>query len=331
MNNIVYMFGAGASANSLPTIATMPNRMEQMINLLKNNKGSLGLKNVQIPFFNRLLDDLQWLMTESKKHATIDTFARKIFITKGEYSNEYEKMKNTLSVYFALEQANNKIDYRYDTLLATILNDDGKLPTNVKFLSWNYDIQMELAYLQYVIDEDLNNVKGHYLITYEKLVQSNKNNPKLLKLNGTAGIVEKSRNLPRYFDDKFTSLSQSLYKMLDEYGLLTNQKVSNLLSYSWENPENKDSYNEILKSYYDTHILVVIGYSFPFFNRNIDKIILQAMIDGNLQKIYIQDMDNADNIKQRIIAVVGADVLNKRGISIIPISDCENFYIPYEM
>ena len=82
------MFGAGASANSLPTIATMPNRMEQMINLLKNNKGSLGLKNVQIPFFNKLLDDLQWLMTESKKHATIDTFARKIFITKGEYSDE---------------------------------------------------------------------------------------------------------------------------------------------------------------------------------------------------------------------------------------------------
>lgn len=331
MNNIVYLFGAGASAKSLPTIATMSKRMEQMINFLKDNENSLKLTQCQVPFFNKLLEDLQWLKEESNRHATIDTFARKIFITKGEYSNDYDRLKNTLSVYFALEQAKNKFDDRYDTLLATILNDNGVLPDNVRFLSWNYDIQIELAYLQYVVNGDLNNVKGHYLITYEKLVQSNKNNPKLLKLNGTAGIVEKSRNLPRYFDDKFMSLSQSLYKMLDQYGLLTNQKVSNLLSYSWENPENKDSYNKILKSYYDTHILVVIGYSFPFFNRNIDKIILQAMMSGNLQKIYIQDKDNADNIKQRIIAVVGTDVLNKRKISINSINDCENFYIPYKM
>ena len=56
------------------------------------------------------------------------------------------------------------------------------------------------------------------------------------------------------------------------------------------------------------------------------------MINGNLKKIYVQDKSNAESIKQRIYSVIGEDSFNKKSnIHITPISDCDNFYIPYEL
>ena len=58
-----------------------------------------------------------------------------------------------------------------------------------------------------------------------------------------------------------------------------------------------DSNIDVIKKYAtsieDADILVVIGYTFPFFNREIDRMIFSQM--ECLQKIYIQD-PNANNI-----------------------------------
>ncbi len=334
MSNIVYLFGAGASAKCLPPVADMPARMEQMIKFLQDEKDKLSLNAEQESLFKTLLDDLKWLMQESKNHATIDTFARKVFITKGEYSDEYKRLKDVLSVYFALEQAKNKFDDRYDTLWTTILDEEGNLPANIRFISWNYDIQMDLAALQYIQHGWLYDVKKKFLPTLEKLVPGNNISAcKVLKLNGTAGVVVHKLNLPYYcFETYSESLNTKLHHILAEYFALRSKKdTSNILSYSWEKSENIE-YDNALRSYSDTDVLVVIGYSFPFFNRKIDRIILQSMINGNLKKIYVQDKSNAENIKQRIYSVIGEDSFNKKSnIHIIPISDCDNFYIPYEL
>lgn len=339
MSNIVYLFGAGASANCLPTVADMPARMEQMIEFLQDEKDKLSLNAEQESLFKTLLDDLKWLMQESKKHATIDTFARKVFITKGEHSGEYKRLKDALLVYFALEQAKNKFDDRYDTLLATILNKDGALPNNIRFISWNYDIQIQLAALQYTQYHSIYNsyFRSNFLPTYEKLFHMECDTPiKLLKLNGTAGIISKSEKAPYYLCEDFGYLEMG--KNIDtilsysEDLHLKKTQISNILSYSWENAGSEEEYYKVLRSYSDTDVLVVIGYSFPFFNRKIDRIILQSMINGNLKKIYVQDKSNAENIKQRIYSVIGEDSFNKKSnIHIIPISDCDNFYIPYEL
>jgi hypothetical protein len=44
----------------------------------------------------------------------------------------------------------------------------------------------------------------------------------------------------------------------------------------------------LLKTTQDTEQVVVIGYSFPFFNRQTDREIFGSM--ANLTKIYVQDM-----------------------------------------
>ena len=68
----------------------------------------------------------------------------------------------------------------------------------------------------------------------------------------------------------------------------------------------------------DTEIVVVIGYSFPFFNRVTDRYIFAGI--PKLMKVYIQDK-NTSAVKQAIKAV-----LPDREVKIIPIEDCDQFF-----
>ena len=74
----------------------------------------------------------------------------------------------------------------------------------------------------------------------------------------------------------------------------------------------------------DTEIVVVIGYSFPFFNRVTDRAIFNGM--PNLKKVYVQDI-NADAVVQAVHAVLPSD----RKVNIEPIRNCEQFYLPVEL
>ena len=80
----------------------------------------------------------------------------------------------------------------------------------------------------------------------------------------------------------------------------------------------------------DVDILVVIGYTFPFFNRAVDRAFIRAI--KNLKKIYIQD-PNADKVIQSIDAVLAPHQKSPLGgnIPIVPITDCSQFYLPPEL
>lgn len=70
--------------------------------------------------------------------------------------------------------------------------------------------------------------------------------------------------------------------------------------------------------------MVVIGYSFPYFNREIDRNIFKVM--PYLKKVYIQDK-NPNAVMQSIEAAIPAGLK----IQIIPIHDCTQFYLPAEL
>ena len=72
--------------------------------------------------------------------------------------------------------------------------------------------------------------------------------------------------------------------------------------------------------------LVVIGYSFPYFNRKIDRLIFENT--PHLKKIYIQDK-YPERIQQYITPVIPEDKLAV--IKIIPLDDVEQFYLPPEL
>jgi len=70
--------------------------------------------------------------------------------------------------------------------------------------------------------------------------------------------------------------------------------------------------------------LVIIGYSFPFFNREVDRTLFDSMI--NLKKIYYQDI-NAIKLIDRLQAV--QQRINAK--QIIPITETGQFFLPYEL
>src|SRR5205085_5957769 len=101
-------------------------------------------------------------------HPSIDTFAKKLFLTNDEYN--LRQLKLILSVYFLYEQSheaekdnffqyhekvrysNLPVDPRYDFFMAALLKPSKPrpvLPDNLYIVSWNYDSQLEMAYHPY--------------------------------------------------------------------------------------------------------------------------------------------------------------------------------------
>ncbi len=113
-----------------------------------------------------VLEDLRWLIREAVHHETFDTLAKKYYLL-----NDYgslKKLKTTLIVYFTLSQLCRLpifpgsglsgpiyplVDKRYDSFIAAIAEKNGgklQLSGNVKIITWNYDLQLELSLKRYV-------------------------------------------------------------------------------------------------------------------------------------------------------------------------------------
>ena len=73
-----------------------------------------------------------------------------------------------------------------------------------------------------------------------------------------------------------------------------------------------------------TIIMVVIGYSFPFFNREVDKQVLNALKQQpSFRKIYFQNpVLSGEQLK--------AQFELDDTIGIVHVKDVDNFYIPFE-
>ena len=92
-----------------------------------------------------MLEDIDSLIEGIKQHATIDTYARKLYLTGNK--RDFEKLKRVLCAFFIWEQLDKKADIRYDTFLANILEEKTlDLPSEISIISWNYDSQIEIAY-----------------------------------------------------------------------------------------------------------------------------------------------------------------------------------------
>ena len=205
------------------------------------------------------------------------------------------------------------IDYRYDVFYATLLeafgNDRLTLPSNVNILSWNYDNQLELAYKDYE-NMDMNSIKSQLNInpkTYDEYKSH------IVKLNGTCNLMHRDE------DDEVKELDFiKAIQLLKEDTSLQNE-----IEFAWESKsKNWGVINSIILK---TNKLVIIGYSFPNFNKDIDTLILHYLPKGNCQ-IFIQVPEDEEytRIKERIL---------QRGIllkseKIVHKKDRDQFFIP---
>lgn len=349
MAKIIYLFGAGASrgirttdkapndsstnkiVEGMPVVNEINKRLEFFHSeiIFFYNHGCNDLSNDKKNNIKQILEGIIWLRNNALKHVTIDTFAKKLFLTKDIES--YPKIKSVLSLYFFMEQIVNPPDSRYDTFYANLLTSDLKLPDDIKILSWNYDNQFELMYKEYDKSLKFDSIRKNLGICdmrTENIIQ----NPSIFKLNGTAGF--KSMLDPSYFSTKWND-KIGIDKIKNKETIESLAKLycydSTSLSFAWD--DNKtNNFDIVLKNIKDAEALVIIGYSFPFFNISIDRSIFREM--KNLRHIYIQD-PNAEKINDRlrpfktIMEQNGHSDINNIKIEII--KDCSQFCIPDEL
>lgn len=377
---VTYLIGAGASANALPVVNGMNERMKMFYDFLLEVNSDLEI--VDRSEFKKLYD----LLSVASLHQTIDTYAKKLWY-KDDLIN-YNLLKRFLSCYLIFEQTdkykednepkemiyneeklivrmfskpekffeNKSIesnyknskqkDERYDSFYAANLMKNKELMPYINIVSWNYDMQYELAYSDFwndklLIDNIQKNIQVFPLDLNQKI---NREKSSIIKINGTGNFKSSNENLlfdiinsARYEKDFLINIFKVLFNL--EESLESEFKMSNQLKFAWEDDEQvtkaRNYAHEVIR---DSDAVVIIGYSFPTFNRDIDRILFSGFNKDCLtrsagkvelvkKKIYIQDMPkNAPKIRERLKAV-GDNLFDVAEIY----DDVDQFFIPPEL
>ncbi len=343
MSKTIYYLGAGASfgkrdengaiLEGVPVVAEIPKEFAAFRKFIADAEIPKG--EIIIPGFcltnaenverykRSMLSDIDNLQRGIQEHATIDTYARKLYLTR--QLSEFEKLKDVLCSFFVWSQLVHKQDGRYDAFLANVLEEKTlELPEDISIISWNYDSQVEMAYKSYRKDKDLPIFEKNIMGEWPRLPKCGR----LFKINGSATFFDTSILSLLKATEKTTPAVLQLIHFYDDSRSDTTDlgfQMRNHLSFAWENTENHDNMMESLsKTTLDTEQVVVIGYSFPFFNRKTDREIIGSM--ANLKKIYVQDM-NADEVEQSLLAVLPEG----KNIKIEKIYKCSQFCLPKEL
>jgi hypothetical protein len=351
---ITYILGAGASYNALPVV----DEMNDWINSFIFDIGNIfkGDKDIDINYWKDLVNKI-------KQHSSIDTYAKKLTLQNNQH--QLSDLKNLISSFLLFQQTwgegkshilknslsnedvknnrdSNSLDYRYDSLLAGILvNENGKvkIPDNINIISWNYDIQLELSYMNYrsnSIPEVIQYLQTIDDFTYKNIFSNgeklNLKESKHIKLNGVA--LPLINNKIDDLTDKHIYNRDSIYPIVKDLLKTTRTSYHTTLSFAWEKKNLLD--NEVLKFAQSvlasSSDIVIIGYSFPFFNRDIDRYLFDSFRLANVgaKKIYLQSHENhVERLKSDFLGIF--PFLNtKTNSHIITESNLSQFVIPYD-
>ena len=357
MDNITYFIGAGASYHSLPLIKTMNTRMMAFSTFLKTQK---EVGRITHEFTEQFITDLDQLIEIESERTSIDAYAKELFIN-GALGTKIKllRLKAILSSYLIFEQLikpsdltlfsqnfdysvappfrlqldtdlqkqiKTSIDKRYITFWAEYLSETRTaLPDNIKILSWNYDMQFEASYSQ-VKNYSLELAQQNLQIFPSPQTKIEVSRSCILKLNGTAGLFD-----DYYTKKPFNHFDLREHKLMDNLNFLIDPLARNyhrafskpLISFAWETEGVVNETRQLAKLVIEqTNILVIIGYSFPSFNRLIDKDIFANI--SNLKKVYYQaPQEELDELLEKLDGIN----INLRPIT-KPITNLATFHIP---
>lgn len=333
---ITYLFGAGASANALPVVADIPQALAEFKEIVQklewesrfdNLPDNVGPKPGGFEIAkNGLANDISWLINSMENYASVDTLAKKFFLKK--QLRELERLKVVISLWFNYIQI-KKRDKRYNSFFASILvNSWINLPNSINILSWNYDSQFELSYNEFSDHEFIREAEQSLRVVHrhsDPHFMPNLSAFNICKINGTASF--RVRNGARSFDfDNANPVFSRGMDLMHKYAVINpngqqGSIIKSNISFAWE---CEDSYLQTIgQAIKDTQVLVVIGYSMPFFNRAVDQAIFAAM---KLTKVYIQDR-SPQGIKDRFLSLKPGFDLN----NIVLINSTDFFYLPDEL
>jgi hypothetical protein len=353
---VTYLFGAGASCGVLPMVKDFPKRLNSLSGYFdfiwaKPSTDSFpDGYDISKPFsevVSKFKKDIEWLSSEASRHSSIDTLARKYYLLGKSF--ELSKLKILLNEFFIIEQLFRGIDVRYDSFFAAILKGaqgNVEIPNNINIVSWNYDKQLEFSFGQFYSQlnpKSINHdriVEGVLQVFPRAELQTLINDKfSIVKLNGTfGGAIDDFNNYTQINynvhiqrdlteKQKLDILTLSLiryHRNIDNAEIINTTKYNPTIYYSWEQNKHVTLLREsAISSVANTEILVVIGYSFPTFNRLVDKTIIKSM--SKLRRVYIQNtLESVDGVIQRF-----KSISEFKG-EVLAITSVDEFFIPYE-
>lgn len=321
---VTYIFGAGASLNSIPLAAKLSDDINEFGKTIADYRKSSAIfpdieingdSFSQVEILNEIIALIKKIIDESSEYASIDAYA-KVLSVREDYS-DITDLKNILICYFTWRQLVMGFEKRYGHFASKIIDsiDDQSnsfiIPNTVRFLSWNYDVQFEVSLLRLIKNAskyaivrdragilpcmDYSNIYNHYAF---------------IKLNGTALAYNSKINDFYIFPYPRVEsiISNPIYSSILTFCILRNNiEASSKLKFAWENRDiTEEIYKSsgIYKALLRTNELISVGYSFPDFNRNIDKLIITNMIE--LRRIIIQaeSLESAQKIKSQVLKIL---------------------------
>ncbi|OYU65316.1 MAG: hypothetical protein CFE22_14575 [Cytophagaceae bacterium BCCC1] len=336
---IVYYLGAGASANAIPMVGEIGKA------ILKFNL-FIQTETIQsTSSYSNLTEDLKKQCYEFRDFclkytslienvASIDTYAKRLW--DQDSMKDYEEYKLFLVVLFNFfhfletkkeltNTTQNTLEGRYENLIRTINTGRGKtllIPYQFSFLSWNYDFQLEAT--MYRDFENQSSILDSSRLK-ENLFR------KIVNFNGSSNLDD----IIEFPESR--GHSEVFKKLFEIYQKVKKDKVKNKLKFAWEQSLDLFTFSD----FRETRFVVVIGYSFPSFNRDIDKAFFSLLKtdleienkygsegENKKTKVFTQGYDFADSIRiKRYLEQIFDG--NKAPFEIIPV-ESPFFYVPAE-
>jgi hypothetical protein len=293
--------------------------------LMPNGPNPLVKNPKHDAFAEQLGKEMMEISAQGEKFTTVDTYAKYLYVMD---RKKYERLKFVVSCYFSLEQlVNKKLDNRYLVWLTSILERQ-VFPENVKIISWNYDFQIQLT-ASIFRKETLSHsgtvsVQGPPFVEYFPAIGHDivfePNHISLLHLNGIAGFYKDAVLNRHVFLESEENDSENYLEHFYKY------ENHNALYFAWERTEHREKTIQALEAMLkDVTIVVVIGYSFPFFNREMDSEVYRVLSQqAKLRKIYFQDPNRDGKFMRQQLGF-------SEQIPIEHIKDVDALNIPYEL
>lgn len=308
MANITYYLGAGASFYAIPIQKELPEKMLQLATLfLPEDEQDFQYDLLSADGFKQVLKYMGYFGNKANAYQSIDSYAKYLWRNShGRQSPEIDYLKIILSYFFTIwmrctnQHWKNKrpfeaIDHRIMYLISRVIDDQtNRLKNNIRFVTWNYDLQIEAAFINYVDDANWSNI-GDFLKIFEDQVEDI-NSIEVCHLNGFHGFITTPSGVRTQIHGSENEIPEYVYDdCLGPVSRFFRDQIYTRIEFAWDNDELSLKRREVAsKIFSKTEHLVIIGYSFPDFNADVDKMLFKCLRKSSKITIHSTTMSLED-------------------------------------